>query len=195
MCGGLIGVNQTTSGTLTITNSQIDVDITARDGYSSHVGGIVGVSYSKAIIKDCQIGGDISSKVYVGGVIGFATNSSYEIKNISNIDSHFAITGSSDVGGIIGNFSGSSFNIENINLKHTVTSSDSDIKVISGTGGSIGGVFGFIDIYYTISGDSYLKDINISCPVTGGENVGGLIGKLYIKETNAWLKRRVTTTL
>lgn len=194
MCGGLIGVNQTTSGTLTITNSQIDVDITARDGYSSHVGGIVGVSYSKAIIKDCQIGGDISSKVYVGGVIGFATNSSYEIKNISTIDSHFAVTGSSDVGGIIGNFSGSSFNIENINLKHTVTSSDSDIKVISGTGGSIGGVFGFIDIYYTISGDSYLKDINISCPVTGGENVGGLIGKLYINFDNALLIQKCNVT-
>ena len=184
MCGGLIGVNQTTEGTLTITNSQIDVDIAARDGYSSHFGGIVGVSYSKAIIKDCQIGSDISGNVYIGGVLGMATNSSYEIKNISNIDSHFAITGSSDIGGIIGHFSGTSFNIENINLKHTVTSSDDEIKVISGTGEYIGGVFGYIDIYYKISGDSYLKDINISCPVTGGKSVGGLVGKLYIDFDN-----------
>lgn len=183
MCGGLIGVNQTTNGTLTITNCLIDVDIKAEDS-SSHIGGIIGVSYSKTIIKDCKIGGDISGNVYVGGVIGMANNGPYEIKNISNADSHFAISGSTCIGGIIGHYSGYAFKVENINLKHTVTSADSQIKIISGSGDNTGGVFGEINIYSNFSDICYLKNATISCPIRGNKNVGGLIGKLYTTVDN-----------
>ncbi|MBQ7041153.1 MAG: hypothetical protein IJN66_00375 [Muribaculaceae bacterium] len=175
VCGGLIGINQPTNGTLTITNCNLDVDITA-DG--THIGGIIGASHSNTIIKDSKIGGDVSGKTSVGGVIGSSIQASYEIANLSNIDSHFAISGTTSVGGIFGNFSAPNFKVEKISLQHTVTSADNEIKIISGEE-SIGGVFGDLNIS-NMTADSYLKDVHIKCPVTGSENVGGLIGKLSV---------------
>lgn len=174
-CGGLIGINQPSNGTLTITNCNLDVDITA-DG--THIGGIIGASHSNTIIKDSKIGGDVSGKTSVGGVIGSSIQASYEIANLSNIDSHFAISGTTSVGGIFGNFSAPNFKVEKISLQHTVTSADNEIKIISGEE-SIGGVFGDLNIS-NMTADSYLKDVHIKCPVTGSENVGGLIGKLSV---------------
>lgn len=179
-CGGLIGTNQTSDGTLKISNSNIDVDIKAN---GAHIGGIIGASYNNTIISDTKIGGDIYGKDNVGGVIGNSDNASYEIVNISNIDSHFAICGTYAVGGIIGNFSANNFKIENICLQHTITSADNELEIISGKGG-IGGVFGNINTQnLTIS--SHLENIDIKCPVTGSLNVGGLIGELFINSENS----------
>lgn len=149
-CGGLIG--SVSSGNLTV--KTLYTDLVVKGGDDSH---------------GCDFGGAIG---YVGSGSN-VTISGMTTELESSAIPRFMLNGYEKSGGVIGCFNGASFSISDVTLSHTISSSDSDIKIIGGNGNSIGGIIGHIA---SATSASCIKSVKMKCPTSGHMFVGGLIG-------------------
>ena len=163
--GGLVGNNESTAVTSTITSSHSTGDVT---GSGNFVGGLVGRNYGGTIsISDSHSTGAVSGNDYVGGLVGYN-----DMAGISNSYSTGTVTGNSEVGGLVGHTDGS---ITNAHSTGAVSGN-------SYVGGLAGYNFG------TIS-DSYSTGA-----VSGNTHVGGLVGYNMSSITNSNATGTITGT-
>lgn len=159
--GGITGINQNLSYAY--------VKNTTINGYGTgtSVGGISGhggwtVSYSG--IQNSHI---VSAKDYVGGIKGTLSWGTIHSSYVKETD----VNGVNKVGGITGRSTS-----RNNNIYYTISNA-----TIIGTGNSIGGVIGFIPNLNTNEADNITRvhrNIVANSFISGGTNVGGLIGNM-----------------
>lgn len=140
------------------------------------VGGIVGnVKGGTLSLSDIEMHVNMRGENYVGGLVGFLSNgASLEVRKVRIPDYHFSVNGKKSVGGILGCSKGYA-QISDVRLEHKVSSEDSDINIIEGSAGDVGGIIGTI----ASDGDEHrLSSCYILCPVGGkhATNVGGMVG-------------------
>ena len=176
--GGLIGENFYST---TIDNSFFRGTVT---GTSNQVGGLVGYAYDTTNVDNSFVVGDIEGTSYSGGLIGSSysgavVDNSYFIGNVdgtsktggvlganrngvswSNVSAKGNVTGTVQLGGIIGYSRYSSVVLDNVRSNVTV----------EGTGGSVGGLVGYIGYGGTITNSYNTKN------VTASSKTGGLVG-------------------
>lgn len=122
-------------------------------------GGITGIQASGLIIN-CQVSGSISGTWRIGGIVG------EQQSNIKNCHSSGTVSGSQYIGGISGDMSSNGASATN-------SSSGSIVTGFSGT--YIGGFAGY--------GNGSLTNCHASGNVSGGSEVGGLIGTTHVSAT------------
>ena len=134
--------------------------ITGTNNVGAAVGGTVG---SDTVIENITNTANVSGGNSVGGVIGSASKSS--MSGLINIGT---ISGSTNVGGIVGNMTGGTLAGETYN-----------IGGVSGDDNNIGGIVGSARQGALIgnSGENVFQIYN-SLNVTGGYDVGGIVGTL-----------------
>jgi hypothetical protein len=173
--GGLIGRVQQEGNW--ISNVQAHGDVTGKD----YVGGLIG-TIGKAELKGRVLAtGNVQGADYVGGLIG-ELHDFLEILD-NDIDQAYAtgnVAGDNYVGGLIGSleqFSG-------INTVHVTLSNVYATGDINASGDMIGGLIGTI----WPTGDSmlYLNNAYSAGHVSGGTNVGGLVGYNLGEVTNSY---------
>ena len=146
---------------------------------NNNVGAAVGAFGPGALISNITNTADVSGKTNVGGIVGSGTGATQdtELRDLVNIGS---VNGETNVGGIIGS-------MENV----TIAGETYNLGAVTGTTGNVGGIAGKAD--NSIIGNE-LKDggaeafqIYNQLNVTGGWNVGGIVGELTgdSKITNA----------
>ena len=178
-CGGLAG---RCSGNVVIEN--VYVNGTVVKGHNN-VGGLIGnVSAAHLTVKDCTIGVSLSGVSYIGGSFGrVEKNSTITVDGITNMDKSSVpskslktkVEGSGEkVGGLAGSIESSTFEIKHVLWQNTVDENNRDVKHISGTGGYVGGLVGYLS---DNSKASILSDIQLLTPVhSQGNYVGGIVG-------------------
>jgi hypothetical protein len=123
-------------------------------------GAIQSANIKRVILSDV----DITGNNQVGGLVGNASNSSIShSSSIGNSD----ISGGGNVGGLVGNLDGSDPN--NISSLHMCSTTGT----VNGSNSNSGGLAGRA-YTYTYVGNSYSH-----ANVTGNDNVGGLLGRIY----------------
>ncbi|MGC8541843.1 MAG: beta strand repeat-containing protein, partial [Phycisphaerae bacterium] len=166
--GGLVGQSNTT-----ISQSYATGAVTGGTG-SANVGGLVGFNTSD--ITDSYATGTVSGTVAVGGLTG--TNS-------GTIDASFSnsiVTGAASLGGLVGNNGASSSATGTITDSYatgSVTASGSNDNYVGGLAG--GNNFGSINNSYATGA------------VSGGSEVGGLIGQNNATVINTYATGSVTS--
>ena len=129
------------------------------NGTTDNVGAVVGNANS-TVIENVKNTINVTGTNNVGGIIGTGTN-----VTLNGVVNAGAIKGNSNVGGLAGNLSGSTLEGESYNL--------GDIK---GTANNIGGLVGSAS-HSTIGNKTGFQMYN-HLDVTGGYNVGGIVGNL-----------------
>ena len=195
--GGLVGYAMGSGTKVQITNSFATGDVS---GYAI-VGGLIGYGVSANIDNTYHTTGTVTSSGYhfvsasnewssaTGGLAGFLTQTdvanSFSTGNvISTFDSTLApadVANGSDnrtsaggIGGLIGLFTGSVGN-----YRSTVSNSFATGNVIATSkSNSVGGLIGNVNWGSVV-------DCWANTTVTGGNNVGGLIGKAYSQRSSA----------
>ena len=171
-CGGMIGSHS--NGKLQISNSTVDASITSEGNY---VGGLVGYVNTKdsVTVINTYIAGSIKGSNYVGGLFGYlnAQDAVCTIKNTSNLNTNFYIEGRNYVGGMVGElYKAKSFNVDGVSLRHSVSSSDQELKIIGGDD-YVGGIVGRLS---GLSNNSVISNTVVNCPISGRDYVGGMFG-------------------
>ena len=119
--------------------------------------------YNQGTLKNIKLDNfNITGNDFVGGLV------SYNIGNVQGceISQNSVITGNSYVGGLIGYTIG------------VVTGSTSN-AVVNGTS-NVGGLIGYV---YAINSNLTIESLGATGKVTGGANVGGLVGNSNIDHT------------
>lgn len=183
--GGLIGEAflQTASNFKDIT---IDMPIKG----SSYVGGLIGQIRSETptniliAIENFQLSNpanrsQIQGGSYVGGMIGYSHKThanafTIELKGESLF--HASITGQSVIGGIFGS-------LDDTQIQFTPASrlymDNESLEASSGICGTLAGALSYQEPGKEILLDPEILVINPNIKIKGGNNVGGIIGKLY----------------
>ena len=130
------------------------------NGTTDNVGAVVGNANS-TVIENVKNTINVTGTNNVGGIIGTGTN-----VTLNGVVNAGAIKGNFNVGGLAGNLSGSTLEGESYNL--------GDIK---GTANNIGGLVGSAT-NSTIGNDKTGFQMYNHLDVTGGYNVGGIVGNL-----------------
>ena len=150
-------------------------------GSGSLVGGIVGYTGDKSIIKNCINNSDISGYSYAGGITGDLRGNS-NVNNCINygkINSEGASTGGNCLGGIIGatghnNEAGTTSNVTKC----------LNFGVVEGTSRFVGGIVGSAACITNISECANMNEITTTTTSTGERKIGGIVGhttKGYVK--------------
>ena len=134
------------------------------NGTTDNVGAVVGNANS-TVIENVKNTINVTGTNNVGGIIGTGTN-----VTLNGVVNAGAIKGNSNVGGLAGNLSSSTLNGESYNL--------GDIK---GKVNNIGGLVGSAS-HSTIGNKTGFQMYN-HLDVTGGYNVGGIVGELKDSST------------
>ena len=129
------------------------------NGTTDNVGAVVGNANS-TVIENVKNTINVTGTNNVGGIIGTGTD-----VTLNGVVNAGAIKGNSNVGGLAGNLAGSTLEGESYNL--------GDIK---GTANNIGGLVGSAS-NSTIGNETGFQMYN-HLDVTGGYNVGGIVGNL-----------------
>ena len=129
------------------------------NGTTDNVGAVVGNANS-TVIENVKNTINVTGTNNVGGIIGTGTD-----VTLNGVVNAGAIKGNSNVGGLAGNLSSSTLNGESYNL--------GDIK---GTANNIGGLVGSAS--NSIIGNETGFQMYNHLDVTGGYNVGGIVGNL-----------------
>ena len=176
---GLFGYIYAQNYNITIKN--INIKESNIQGYQ-YIGGIVGYGYKttgRAIaIENCSYSGNVyGTSSYVGGIAASLTSStgnSPKAITIKNCYNTANVKGSSAVGGIVGNMTNSYHNLYGASYSGACSILNCYNKGEVVSAGSAGGIIatmssGYVYIY---------NNINMN-KVTGGANVGGIIGNIY----------------
>lgn len=169
--GALAG---TAAGTVSL--SGITVSGSLMSDKATNTGAFIGrLEQGHLSATDLTLSATVIGHINTGGVIGYLEKGSAELSGIS--DFHFLVEGYESTGGIVGKVNDCTVSISDSELRHAVSQEDSDIRLVSTTGGdNTGGIIGHI------SGGKNcdLRNVEVSCPVGGiedeGNKVGGLIG-------------------
>lgn len=140
------------------------------------IGGLVGtVVNGNLSLSDISLQMNVTGNEDIGGLVGrLAKGASLTVKGVSTTDTRFLISGEQNVGGILGLAIGETA-ITDVHLDHKVSGEDSDIRIIEGKTGCVGGIIGAIA---PEAGAQSLTKCYVLCPI-GGENVecvGGFVG-------------------
>lgn len=161
-----------TSGEITL--SGVSVAGYVNDG--SSIGGVVGnVADGSLTLRNVALRMNVTGNESIGGLVGRVDKSaSLKVDGVTTPDYHFSISGSQNVGGIVGQAIGKT-EISNARLEHKVSGEDSDIKIIEGKKGSVGGLIGAVA---SDAGAQTLSKCYVLCPVGGSQAqcVGGFVG-------------------
>lgn len=176
-CGALAGK---ASGVVKVSNVNVSGSIV--DG-GNNCGGLIGSIDGELHVNGYDFSVTITGSNNVGGLLGYASDvSCVNIRSVSTEDHRFSISGTNHVGGVVG-YVGNEYHFSRIVLEHTVSSEDKDLKIISGSGNSVGGVLGhYAGVSQAVCS---LDSIKVKCPVGGtgsyfgGSYVGGLVGYTY----------------
>jgi hypothetical protein len=156
---------------------------------SYYTGGIVGAAGEFTTIYDCHNYSDLTSTgYYTGGIAGASWGTIYNCTNSGNI------TGNDFCGGIVGDFYGTIYNCVNTGNMSGPTSiagiigysGRADVKNlintgnITGTGGYVGGVAGFVVNFDTDRTSSYC--INMGDVVSPSASSGAVFGRLWAED-------------
>lgn len=168
--GGFVGYS---NGTVNITDATNTANISG--SASSRVGGVVGYS-ATLTMNGATNSGQVSGASQVGGIAGYIANG----RIYGTVSNSGAITGTSMVGGIGGRI-------------HTYFASDTNVygmfkntESVTGTGDSVGGVFGF--------SDKELRNASNTAYVKGGCSVGGIVGRCQAPIQNSYNTGKVRAT-
>ena len=155
--GGLVGYN----GNSLIDNCYVTGNISSAGSWT---GGISGSNESGGVISNCYTTTDIAGNDGTGGITGASANGN---NTISNCFTTGNITGDMEVGGIAGvNRDGNSI------IQNSYSTSN-----VSGTN-FVGGIAGGNYNVATMSPlpNQVINSYSANCSVTGGANVGGVVG-------------------
>ena len=168
--GGFVGYS---NGTVNITDATNTANISG--SASSRVGGVVGYS-ATLTMNGATNSGQVSGASQVGGIAGYIVGG----RIYGTVSNSGAITGTSMVGGIGGRI-------------HTYFASDTNVygmfkntESVTGTGDSVGGVFGF--------SDKELRNASNTAYVKGGCSVGGIVGRCQAPIQNSYNTGKVRAT-
>ena len=183
--GGLIG-----EAFLQAASNFKDITIDMPIKGSSYVGGLIGQIRSETptniliAIENFQLSNpanrsQIQGGSYVGGMIGYSHKThanafTIELKGESLV--HAAITGQSVIGGIFGS-------LDDTQIQFTPASrlymDNESLEASSGICGTLAGALSYQEPGKEILLDPEILVINPNIKIKGGNNVGGIIGKLY----------------
>ncbi|KDS49409.1 M26 family metallopeptidase [Parabacteroides distasonis] len=183
--GGLIG-----EAFLQAASNFKDITIDMPIKGSSYVGGVIGQIRSEAptniliAIENFQLSNpanrsQIQGGSYVGGMIGYSHKThanafTIELKGESLF--HASITGQSVIGGIFGS-------LDDTQIQFTPASrlymDNESLEASSGICGTLAGALSYQEPGKEILLDPEILVINPNIKIKGGNNVGGIIGKLY----------------
>lgn len=183
--GGLIG-----EAFLQAASNFKDITIDMPIKGSSYVGGLIGQIRSEAptsiliTIENFQLSNpanrsQIQGGSYVGGMIGYSHKThanafTIELKGESLF--HASITGQSVIGGIFGS-------LDDTQIQFTPASrlymDNESLEASSGICGTLAGALSYQEPGKEILLDPEILVINPNIKIKGGNNVGGIIGKLY----------------
>ena len=183
--GGLIG-----EAFLQAASNFKDITIDMPIKGSSYVGGLIGQIRSEAptniliSIENFQLSNpanrsQIQGGSYVGGMIGYSHKThanafTIELKGESLF--HASITGQSVIGGIFGS-------LDDTQIQFTPASrlymDNESLEASSGICGTLAGALSYQEPGKEILLDPEILVINPNIKIKGGNNVGGIIGKLY----------------
>lgn len=183
--GGLIG-----EAFLQAASSFKDITIDMPIKGSSYVGGLIGQIRSETptniliAIENFQLSNpanrsQIQGGSYVGGMIGYSHKThanafTIELKGESLF--HASITGQSVIGGIFGS-------LDDTQIQFTPASrlymDNESLEASSGICGTLAGALSYQEPGKEILLDPEILVINPNIKIKGGNNVGGIIGKLY----------------
>ena len=183
--GGLIG-----EAFLQAASNFKDITIDMPIKGSSYVGGLIGQIRSEAptsiliTIENFQLSNpanrsQIQGGSYVGGMIGYSHKThanafTIELKGESLF--HASITGQSVIGGIFGS-------LDDTQIQFTPASrlymDNESLEASSGICGTLAGALSYQEPGKEILLDPEILVINPNIKIKGGNNIGGIIGKLY----------------
>ena len=183
--GGLIG-----EAFLQAASSFKDITIDMPIKGSSYVGGLIGQIRSETptniliAIENFQLSNpanrsQIQGGSYVGGMIGYSHKThanafTIELKGESLF--HASITGQSAIGGIFGSLDDTQIQITPASRLYMDNES---LEASSGICGTLAGALSYQEPGKEILLDPEILVINPNIKIKGGNNVGGIIGKLY----------------
>ena len=183
--GGLIG-----EAFLQAASNFKDITIDMPIKGSSYVGGLIGQIRSETptniliAIENFQLSNpanrsQIQGGSYVGGMIGYSHKThanafTIELKGESLF--HASITGQSVIGGIFGSLDDTQIQITPASRLYMVNES---LEASSGICGTLAGALSYQEPGKEILLDPEILVINPNIKIKGGNNVGGIIGKLY----------------
>ena len=183
--GGLIG-----EAFLQAASNFKDITIDMPIKGSSYVGGLIGQIRSEAptniliAIENFQLSNpanrsQIQGGSYVGGMIGYSHKThanafTIELKGESLF--HASITGQSAIGGIFGSLDDTQIQITPASRLYMDNES---LEASSGICGTLAGALSYQEPGKEILLDPEILVINPNIKIKGGNNVGGIIGKLY----------------
>ena len=183
--GGLIG-----EAFLQAASSFKDITIDMPIKGSSYVGGLIGQIRSETptniliAIENFQLSNpanrsQIQGGSYVGGMIGYSHKThanafTIELKGESLF--HASITGQSVIGGIFGSLDDTQIQITPASRLYMDNES---LEASSGICGTLAGALSYQEPGKEILLDPEILVINPNIKIKGGNNVGGIIGKLY----------------
>lgn len=155
---GLFGVVGSTDKKVIIRNFNLISG--SISGTTDNVGAVAGKA-TNAVIENVKNTINVTGENNVGGIIGTGSN-----VTLNGVVNSGAISGTANVGGLAGSLAGSTLKGESYNL--------GDIK---GTANNIGGLVGSAT-HSTIGNDKTGFQMYNHLDVTGGYNVGGIVGNL-----------------
>ena len=183
--GGLIG-----EAFLQAASNFKDITIDMPIKGSSYVGGLIGQIRSETptniliAIENFQLSNpanrsQIQGGSYVGGMIGYSHKThanafTIELKGESLF--HASITGQSVIGGIFGSLDDTQIQFTPASRLYMVNES---LEASSGICGTLAGALSYQEPGKEILLDPEILVINPNIKIKGGNNVGGIIGKLY----------------
>ena len=165
-----------TEGTVVLDGVQVSGSL---NDCGDNIGGFVGQSKDTLSVNNCRIHANVNGASYVGGLVGCQASGRLVVSNFTNLEpgSETGVIGiissGSNVGGVAGAIDNSYVILSNVTLIHSISQSDTDIKVIYSREGNAGGLVGSM----SIESASTITGVQVAASVrSDGNNVGGLVG-------------------
>ena len=179
LVGGLIGRNDPTSGSVTITDSFATGDVSG----GGQVGGLIGAVFAPATISRTYATGDVTGSVmgttYGGGLIGQVTTDDADITSVSESFASGAVSVTNGyAGGLIGGAGDASFTIDaGLDIANSYASGSVTTSCFATcpVGGLLGGTYTAAGKHVTIS-NSYARGA-VTSGGTDPDTAGGLLGQ------------------
>lgn len=176
--GGLVG-KMLPDGAMTISEAEFQGDVSG----ASYVGGLVGQIESglgsnagRIVISQASSAGNVTaSQSFAGGLVGDVQHDGPELIKIENSGFYGSVTGAEYTSGGIGSWFGRSgrSEIAGISVDATVIARPAASATYSD---HAGGLFGLADF----ATPAIISDIDVRADLSGGSNVGGVLGQLRI---------------
>lgn len=166
-----------TEGTVVLDGVQVSGSI---NDCGDNIGGFVGQSKDTLKTNNCKIYANVNGASSVGGLVGSHESGTLIVNTFTNLVTGAEtgvigiIASGSNVGGVAGAVDNSHIILSQVTLIHSISQSDTDIKVIYSREGNAGGLVGSlknIDSLSTITGVQVAASVR-----SDGNNVGGLVG-------------------